>query len=87
MPARWFAHAATMAADAPGRVRRLAHEAFGTLPPYEAEYGNAARVGAFRRIRSAILLLVLLVSLGVATAATIGLLAFLAGFFLEQAIK
>lgn len=84
LPGRWLA---TATAQAPGRVRRLAHEAFGTLPPYQAEVGAAVRVGALRRIRSAVLLLALLVMLGVATAGAIGLVAFLAGFFLEQAIK
>ena len=38
-------------------------------------------------MRSAVLLLVMLIALGIATAASIGLLAFLAGFLLEQAIK
>lgn len=83
-PLRWLA---TATAQAPGRVRRLAHEALGTLPPHAAEYGRATRVGGLRRIRSAVLLLALLVLLGVTTAASIGLIAFLAGFLLEQAIK
>jgi hypothetical protein len=55
--------------------------------PQSAEYGRAARVSPLRRLRSAVLLLVLLVALGVFTAASIGLVVFLAGFLLEQAIK
>ncbi len=69
-----------------GTARRVVHEALGLLPPAAAEYGNAARIHPLRRIRSGVLLLVLLVVLGVAVALSIGLVAFLAGFLLEQAI-
>lgn len=69
------------------RLRQLAHEALGMRPPQQPQFGRALRVSPLRRIRSAVLLLVLLGALGIATAATIGLVAFLAGFFLEQAIK
>jgi len=73
--------------SAPDRVRQIVHEALGMRPPQPAEYGKAARIGALRRIRSVILLLALLVALGVATALSVGVIAFLAGFLLEQAIK
>lgn len=69
------------------RIRRLVHEALGMRAPQPAEFGKAARIGPLRRLRSAILLLALLVALGVATASTIGIIVFLAGFLLEQAIK
>ena len=68
-------------------MRHLAHEALGTRSPQQAEYGESLRISPLRRIRSAILLLTMLIGLGIATAASIGLLAFLAGFLLEQAIK
>ena len=69
------------------RIRRLVHEALGMRGPQSAEYGRAARVSPIRRLRSAVLLLLLLVALGVFTAASIGIVVFLAGFLLEQAIK
>lgn len=55
--------------------------------PQTAEYGRAARISPLRRLRSAVLLLVLLFVLGVAAAVGVGIIAFLAGFLLEQAIK
>ena len=69
------------------RIRRLVHEALGMRSPQPAEYGRAARVSPVRRLRSALLLLVLLVALGVFTAVGIGVVVFLAGFLLEQATK
>ncbi len=69
------------------RIRRLVHEALGMRGPQSAEYGRAARVSPIRRLRSAVLLLALLVALGVFTAASVGVVVFLAGFLLEQAIK
>ena len=69
------------------RVRRAAHEALGLLPPSPAEYDEAARIGPLRRIRSAMVLAVLLVGLSVVVALSVGLVAFLGGFLLEQAIK
>lgn len=69
------------------RLRALAHDAFGLRPPAPAEYGNAARISPLRRVRSALLLAALLVVNGVLVAAGIGLVAFLGGFLLEQAIK
>jgi hypothetical protein len=69
------------------RLRALAHEAFGLRPPAPAEYGAAARTGPLRRIRSALLLVVLLVFNGFLVAVSVGLIALLGGFLLEQAIK
>ncbi len=69
------------------RMRQLAHEALAMCPPHQAQFGRALRVSPLRRIRSALFLLMLMGALGIATAATVGLVAFLAGFFLEQAIK
>lgn len=69
------------------RIRRVTHEALGLLPPASAQYGSAARTSPLRRIRSAVLLGVLLVVLGVVVALSLGVVAFLAGFLLEQAIK
>jgi hypothetical protein len=69
------------------RVGQLLHDALGLRGPQQPEFGRAARSSPLRRVRSAVLLIVLLVALGIATAAAIGLIAFLAGFLLEQAIK
>ena len=69
------------------RIRRLVHEALGMRAPQSAEFGRAARISPIRRLRSALLLPVLLVALGVATAVATGVGVFLAGFLLEQAIK
>lgn len=76
-----------MAVSTSTRMRQLAHEALAMCPPQQAQFGRALRVSPLRRIRSALFLLMLMGALGIATAATVGLVAFLAGFFLEQAIK
>lgn len=79
--------AAEAAAEAgASTVRRMLHEAFGNRAPAQAETGNVRRISPWRRLRSAILLLVLLGFLGLTIAAVFGLIAFLAGFLLEQAI-
>jgi hypothetical protein len=59
----------------------------GLRAPEPAVTGAKARTSALRRLRSAILLLALLVGLGVAIAAIVGLVVLLAGALLEQAIK
>jgi hypothetical protein len=69
-----------------GRLRMLAHEVFGTQPPAPAEYGAAARTSPLRRLRSALLLAVLLLANGVLVALGVGLVALLGGFLLERAI-
>jgi hypothetical protein len=82
--------------DAPGRsgatvgvrrLRALAHDTFGLQPPAAAEFGAAARTSPLRRLRSALLLVVLLVCNGVLVAIGVGVVALLGGFLLEQAIK
>ena len=94
LPGSLFAVAAdTEARDRSGgtvgvsRLRALAHETFGRQAPAAAEYGKAARTSPLRRLRSALLLAVLLVCNGVLVAIGIGIVALLGGFLLEQAIK
>jgi hypothetical protein len=61
---------------------------FGYRSPDPAMTGpQAARISPWRRLRSSVLLAALLVLLGVALAAAVGVLVFLAGFVLEQAIS
>jgi hypothetical protein len=62
-------------------------DAIGLRGPEPAHTGDDARTHWWQRLRSALLLLLLLVVLGVALAAVIGALVFLAGFFLELAVK
>jgi hypothetical protein len=72
---------------APRRARERLAEAFGWRGPDPVVTGAAAKVRWWQRLRAAVLLLVLLVILGVALAAAIGAIVFLAGFFLELATR
>jgi hypothetical protein len=67
------------------RTRDWLSGAFGLRGPEPAVTGDAARIPWTRRLRSAVLLLVLLVLLGTGLAASIGVLVFVAGFLLELA--
>lgn len=87
LSAQFFTVTMNSSSSTSDRIRRLVHEALGMRGPQSAEYGKAARVSPIRRLRSALLLLLLLATLGVFTAASIGIVVFLAGFLLEQAIK
>lgn len=62
-------------------------DAIGLRGPEPARTGDDARTPWWHRLRSAVLLLALLVLLGIALAAVIAAIVFLAGFFLELAIK
>lgn len=85
--AQFFTVTMNSSSSTSDRIRRLVHEALGMRAPQSAEIGRAARISPIRRLRSVLLLLVLVVALGVAAAVTIGVIVFLAGFLLEQAIK
>ena len=55
-------------------------------PPRRVVTGRRAHIRWWHRLRSLVLLTVFVVVAGVATATTIGLMVFLSGFLLEQAI-
>jgi hypothetical protein len=71
----------------PRTVREWLADAFGWRGPEPAVTGPGARTPWWRRVRSGILLLVLLALLGTALAAAIGAMIFLAGFLLELATR
>jgi len=68
-------------------VREWLADAFGWRGPEPAVTGDAVRIPWWRRLRSAVLLLILLGLLGTAFAAAIGAMVFLAGFLLELATR
>jgi hypothetical protein len=72
---------------APRNMREWLADAFGWRGPEPAVTGEAVRIPWWRRLRSALALLVLLVLLGTALAAAVGALIFLAGFLLELATR
>jgi hypothetical protein len=80
---------ATADADrrSPRTLREWLSDAFGWREPEPAVTGDGARVPWWRRLQSAVLLLVLLALLGAALAAAIGAIVFLAGFLLELATR
>ncbi|HEV8298174.1 MAG TPA: hypothetical protein VGQ20_12775 [Acidimicrobiales bacterium] len=67
------------------RAREWWAAAWNRREPEPAVIGREAQIKWWQRLRSAVLLLALLVVLGVALAALVGVLVFLAGFFLELA--
>jgi hypothetical protein len=71
----------------PRNVREWLADAFGWRGPEPAVTGGEVRVPWWRRLRSGILLLVLLALLGTALAAAVGAVIFLAGFLLELATR
>jgi hypothetical protein len=71
----------------PRNVREWLSDAFGWRGPEAAVDGDGIKTPWWRRLRSAILLLVLLALLGTAFAAAIGAVVFLAGFLLELATR
>lgn len=65
----------------------LARLGLGYLPPEPPVTGKRARVTWWQKVRSLIILTVLVLILGAAVAAGIGAIVFLAGFILEQAVN
>jgi hypothetical protein len=80
---------ATADADrrAPRNVREWLADAFGWRGPEPVATGGDVRVKWWRKLRSGVLLLVLLALLGTALAAAVGAVVFLAGFLLELATR
>jgi hypothetical protein len=72
---------------APRNVREWLADAFGWRGPEPVVTGDATRVPWWRKLRSGVLLLLLLALLGTALAAAVGALIFLAGFLLELATR
>jgi hypothetical protein len=79
------------ATEAERQTRRRTRDwlvgAFARRDPEPAVTGEAAKLKWWQRLRSGLLLLALLVLLGVALAAAIGAIIFLAGFVLELTTK
>jgi hypothetical protein len=71
----------------PRNVREWLSDAFGWRGPEAAVEGDGIKVPWWRRLRSGLLLLLLLALLGTAFAAAIGAVIFLAGFLLELATR
>jgi len=80
---------ATAAEDrrSPRNVREWLYDAFGWRSPEAAVEGGGVKTPWWRRLRSGLLLLLLLALLGTAFAAAIGAVIFLAGFLLELATR
>jgi hypothetical protein len=72
---------------APRNVREWLADAFGWRGPEPVATGDDVRVKWWRKLRSGVLLLVLLALLGTALAAAVGAVVFLAGFLLELATR
>jgi hypothetical protein len=71
----------------PRNVREWLADAFGWRGPEPVVTGEQVRVSWWRRLRSGVLLLLLLALLGTALAAAVGAVIFLAGFLLELATR
>ena len=69
------------------RPSLLARLGIGYYPPEQPVVGPAARVRWWQRVRSLIVLGILIAALGAAVAASVGAIIFLAGFILEQAVN
>jgi hypothetical protein len=68
-------------------MREWLADAFGWRGPEPVVTGDRVRISWWRRLRSGVLLLVLLALLGTALAAAVGAVIFLAGFLLELATR
>ena len=60
---------------------------FGSRPPKKAVVGKKAWIQWWERLRSLVLLTAVVAALGLLLAAAIGLVIFLLGFLLEQAVS